>query len=147
MPAWAASPAVHDVYRDTLVESGYLPERFRVCMNRQIYVCEDPEEGWREVGEHYLYSFNRYREWFAAAGDFSELGAPLASSDELPRDVHLAGTPEMVIKGIQQIQKTYRFERLIFFANPPGLPIERGSQSLELLPQEVMPHFADTPSG
>ncbi|MFT5531734.1 MAG: hypothetical protein ACI91O_001764, partial [Candidatus Poriferisodalaceae bacterium] len=34
------------------------------------------------------------------------------------------------------------FDRLIFWARPPGLDIEKSSRSLELMATKVLPHFA-----
>jgi Luciferase-like monooxygenase len=143
MPDSFAPVEIYDIYRETLAEHGHDPEAYAVCTNRIIYVCDDPEQGWEDVKEHYLYVYDRYREWFAAAGDFPDAGAPLADPDELSRELHVVGTPAQVVADIQALQRRFSFDRLIFWARPPGLPIEKSSRSLELFAQEVMPVFAD----
>ncbi len=142
MPDSFAPIEVYELYRSVLADHGHDPGAFSIGTNRVIYVCEDPEEGWNEVKEHYLYVFNRYREWFAAAGDFGELGLPLRDPDRLPRDVHLVGTPAEVIAEIEAMRARFAFDLLIFWARPPGLPIEKSSRSLELFSRHVIPHFA-----
>lgn len=143
MPDSFAPVEIYETYRRTLAEHGFDPADFSLATNRVIFACEDPERGWNEVKEHYLYVFNRYREWFAAAGDFPEVGPPLSDPDQLPRDVHVVGTPDQVIAAIEQMQERFAFDRLIFWARPPGLPIEASSRSLELIAKHVIPHFRE----
>lgn len=54
----------------------------------------------------------------------------------------LVGTPEMVTSEISRLRLALPFDRLIFWARPPGLSVESSSRSLELFAQEVLPHFA-----
>jgi probable F420-dependent oxidoreductase len=136
-----APRAVFDRYRETLIEHGHDPAAFPIATNRMIYVAEDPEAGWEEVKHHFLYVHNRYREWFAAAGDHAASGPPLADADALPRDLYLVGTPAQVVEEIEAMRRRLPFERLYFWARPPGLSIERSSRSLELFARHVMPHF------
>jgi hypothetical protein len=55
---------------------------------------------------------------------------------------YLVGTPEMVTSEISRLRLGLPFDRLIFWARPPGLSVESSSRSLELFAQEVLPHFA-----
>jgi alkanesulfonate monooxygenase SsuD/methylene tetrahydromethanopterin reductase-like flavin-dependent oxidoreductase (luciferase family) len=134
---------VFDAYRAALVEHGHDPGAFPIATNRTIYVTEDPEAGWEEVREHFLYVHNRYRTWFAAAGDHAASGPPLADADALPRDLYMVGTPAQVIDEIEAMRRRLPFERLYFWARPPGLDVERSSRSLELFARHVIPHFAE----
>lgn len=127
------------VYRDALAAADHDPADFQVAINPTIYVTEDPELGWDEVKDHLLYQYNRYREWFAAGGD--EPAATASSPDELPRDRYLIGTPEQVIAGIEALRERRPFDRLFFWARPPGLGIEQSTRSLELFAERVLPHF------
>jgi alkanesulfonate monooxygenase SsuD/methylene tetrahydromethanopterin reductase-like flavin-dependent oxidoreductase (luciferase family) len=141
MPDAIPPREVFDVYRQTLIEHGHEPDAFPVASSRTIYVCEDTEKGWHEVKEHFLYAFNRYREWFAAAGDHAYRGSPLADADELPRDNYVVGTPDQVIAEIEAMRRRYPLEHLYFWARPPGLAIEKSYSSLELFARHVIPHF------
>ena len=142
MPDSFAPLEIYEIYRDTLREHGHDPSAFPVATNRVIYVCDDPDEGWNDVKEHYLYQFNRYREWFAAAGDHPDSGPPLEDPDLLSRELHVVGTPETVIAEIEAMRTRFAFDRLFFWARPPGLSIEQSSRSLELFARHVIPHFA-----
>jgi probable F420-dependent oxidoreductase len=128
------------IYRDALAEAGHDPEAFSTAINPTIYVCEDPERGWAEVKEHLLYQYNRYREWFAAGGGTE--AATLSDPDDLPRERYIVGTPDDVIAAIERLHARHRFDRLFFWARPPGLPLEASTRSLELFAERVMPHFA-----
>ena len=104
-------------------------------------MCEDPERGWREVQKHYLYMANRYRQWSAAGNAEHPHQAP-KHADELSRGNYLVGTPDMVAQEISRLRQALPFDRLIFWARPPGLSIASSSRSLELFAQQVLPRFA-----
>jgi alkanesulfonate monooxygenase SsuD/methylene tetrahydromethanopterin reductase-like flavin-dependent oxidoreductase (luciferase family) len=134
MPDGGAPDDVYQTYRANGGAGG------RVATNRSVYVCEDPEQGWSEIKKHVLYVFNVYREWFAEAGDFPELGEPLTDPEPL-KEHFLLGTPETVRKSLEELQQRLSLDLLVFWARPPGLPIEKSTHSLELFANEVMPHF------
>jgi len=97
-----------------------------VSINPSIYVG-DPED----VAEHFLYQYNRYREWGG--------GELLESADELPRDRYLIGSPDEVAAGIGAIHERTGCDRLFFWARLPGLSIDLSNHSLELFAKEVIP--------
>jgi alkanesulfonate monooxygenase SsuD/methylene tetrahydromethanopterin reductase-like flavin-dependent oxidoreductase (luciferase family) len=107
-----------------------------------VYVCDDPERGWNEVKEHYFYVRQVYQQWFKEAGDFTQVDDSVQSPDDLPRAAFVVGTPEMVIEAIERRRAERWFDRLIFWARPPGLDIGKSSRSLELMATKVIPHFA-----
>jgi probable F420-dependent oxidoreductase len=129
------------VYRAALAETGHDPAAFQTAINPTIYVSEDPERGWAEVKDHLLYQYNRYREWYAAGGDTP--AAMLTDPEELPRDRYLIGTPADVIAGIEKLHARHGFDRLFFWARPPGLPLEASQRSLELFAEHVLPYFSE----
>ena len=97
-----------------------------VSINPSVYVGE-----WEDVAEHFLYQYNRYREWSG--------GRTLASADDLPRDRFIVGDPEEVAAGIGAIGLRTGCDRLFFWARPPGLAIDLANRSLELFAREVIP--------
>lgn len=129
-----------DRYRMELAANHHDPRRFEVAVNPYLYVTDDPELGWREVGPHFVYQYNRYREWAAEGG--GQMAATIAVASDLPRRRYTVGTPEDVIAAIEEIRSRTGCERLIFWARPPGLPIELSNQSLELFAAKVMPAFS-----
>jgi alkanesulfonate monooxygenase SsuD/methylene tetrahydromethanopterin reductase-like flavin-dependent oxidoreductase (luciferase family) len=97
-----------------------------VSINPSVYVGD-----WDDVAEHFLYQYNRYREW---GGD-----PQLERAADLPRERYIVGSPEEVAAGIGAIHERTRCDRLYFWARPPGLDIELGNRSLELFAKEVIP--------
>jgi alkanesulfonate monooxygenase SsuD/methylene tetrahydromethanopterin reductase-like flavin-dependent oxidoreductase (luciferase family) len=98
----------------------------RVAINPSIYVGS-----WEEVAPHFLYQYNRYREWGG--------GRQLSSAEELPRDRYLIGSPDEVAAGVTALVERTGAERLFFWARPPGLPIELANRALERFAKEVIP--------
>lgn len=136
MPDLGTSPEILDLYRTTLAENGHDPARFGVTaiVTPGVYVCEDAEEGWQEVREHYWYLLNKFQEWFGNPG--------LPSVDDLPRDLFLVGPPDTVAQGIRdRVKPLGDVERVIFFGRAPGLPADRARRSLRLFADHVIPQF------
>ena len=120
---------------DAFVETGVLdlfrslaPGK-RVSINPSIYVG-----GWEDVAEHFLYQYNRYREWGG--------GQTIESADQLPRDRYLVGEPAEVAAGVRALIERTGCDRMFFWARPPGLAIDLANRSLERFAYEVMPGFS-----
>ena len=115
-----------DTYADTSVIELYRElGGSQVSVNSTVYIGD-----WEDVAEHFLYQFNRYREWGG--------GTPLAHAGQLPREHYLVGSPDVVAAGIRAVVERTRCDRLIFWARPPGLPIELADRSLERFATEVL---------
>ena len=89
---------------------------------------------WDDVAEHFLYQYNRYREWGG--------GETLESAEELPRDRYIVGSSDAVAERFRALTERTRCDRLFFWARPPGLAIELANASLERFAKEVMPRVA-----
>jgi len=139
MPDSGSPAEVYSIYRDELAKHGHGDRE--IATNMVVYVCEDPERGWEDVKDHYFYVYQTYQRWFAEAGDLIQVGNELTHPDQLSRETHIVGTPEMVIAAIESRRQRFPFDRLVFWARPPGLDIEKSSRSLELFATEVLPHF------
>ncbi|GAA1936798.1 LLM class flavin-dependent oxidoreductase [Kitasatospora viridis] len=136
LPDLGTPPEILDLYRQTLAEHGHDPERFGVTavVTPGVYVCEDAEQGWQEIREHYWYLLNKFQEWFGNPG--------LPSVDDLPREFFLVGPPDQVAEGLRErIKGLGQVERVIFFGRAPGLPADRARRSLELFAEHVIPQF------
>lgn len=141
MPNSFAPLEIYEVYRRELVEHGYDPADFTIATDRVIYVCDDPEQGWEDVKWHLLYQYNKYREWFAAAGDHLSTGPPLEDPDDIPVGLNVVGTPDMVIAELEAMRDRFAWDEVYFWARPPGLPIDKSTRSIELFAEHVLPHF------
>jgi alkanesulfonate monooxygenase SsuD/methylene tetrahydromethanopterin reductase-like flavin-dependent oxidoreductase (luciferase family) len=137
LPDLGTPPEVLGLYRRTLAEHGHDPARFGVTaiVTPGVYVCEDAEEGWREVREHYWYLLNTFQEWFGNPG--------LPSVDDVPRELFLVGPPDVVADGLRdRVKPLGDVERVIFFGRAPGLPADAARRSLRLFAEHVLPRFA-----
>lgn len=117
MPDTYANASVIELYREL--------GGSEVSINSTVYVGD-----WGEVAEHLLYQYNGYREW---AG-----GTPLRDAEQLPGEHYLVGSPDVVAAGIERLVESTGCDRIIFWARPPGLPIELANRSLERFATEVM---------
>ena len=61
----------------------------------------------------------------------------------LSRDHYFVGTPDDILKSIQESQQRFGYEELVFWARPPGMPIEQSTASLELIARHVLPALAE----
>lgn len=128
-----------EYYHAALREHGRDPAQFRIKCFRPLYCCEDANAGWEEVKEHYLYQHNLYRRWYREAGD--SMAPDLARADDLPRTTYIVGTPDECERAIRRLHQDLPFDEFMFWACPPGLPVERATRSIELFAREVMPRF------
>ena len=77
MPDSGAPLEVFQQYRDECAAAGRPPGE--VATNLVVHVCDDPEQGWHDVKEHYFYVRQVYQQWFAEAGDLTQV------DDSVPR--------------------------------------------------------------
>ncbi|MBO0773265.1 MAG: LLM class flavin-dependent oxidoreductase [Actinobacteria bacterium] len=135
MPDSGAGPELYDAYR-TQLAPGAGP---RVATNRVLFAAASREAAWEACGVHFLYQFNAYRQWFSAAGDDDTHGAELTDPSVLSPEHYFVGTPDDILTAIQDSQRQFGYEELVFWARPPGMPIERATASLELIAKHVLP--------
>ena len=98
---------------------------------------------WELCGEYFLYQFNRYRQWFSAAGDDDSHGAELTDPSVLNPEHYFVGTPDDILAAITASQQRFGYEELVFWARPPGMPVEQATASLELIARHVLPGLKD----
>ncbi|MBM3677324.1 MAG: LLM class flavin-dependent oxidoreductase [Actinobacteria bacterium] len=136
---------VIDRFWSALAELGEDPTPYRIGSNPSIYVTDDPERGWHEVGEHFLYQYNVYRRWFGESGFDT---APSATDpSQLPRERYIVGPPDAVVEAIGHIEARTGCDVLIFWARPPGLSIELSNRSVERFAREVIPRIRRQDAG
>jgi probable F420-dependent oxidoreductase len=140
MPDSGAGPEVYEAYLSGL-PAGVAP---RISTNRVLFAASSTEKAWEQCGEYLLYQFNGYRKWFSDAGDDDSHGEALTDPSVLSRDHYFVGTPDDIIASIKASQERYSYEELIFWARPPGMPIEASTASLELIARHVLPALRES---
>jgi probable F420-dependent oxidoreductase len=136
MPDSGADLDLYDAYRSAV---GAPP---RVATNRVLFAAESREKAWEICGPHFLYQFNAYRQWFSAAGDDDSHGDALTDPSVLNPDHYFVGTPDDILAAITASRDRLGYEELVFWARPPGLPVEAATRSLELIARHVLPALA-----
>jgi probable F420-dependent oxidoreductase len=136
MPDSGAGPDVYDAYRGGLAAAAGPP---RVATNRVLFAAQSRDQAWEICGDHLLYQFNAYRQWFSDAGDADWHGGEQLEPAVLSPEHYFVGTPDDILTAINESQKRSGYEDLIFWARPPGMPIEQSTASLELIARHVLP--------
>jgi probable F420-dependent oxidoreductase len=137
MPDSGAGPDVYDAYRAQVSAPP------RVATNRVLFAADSRDKAWEICGEHFLYQFNAYRQWFSAAGDDDSHGDKLTDPAVLNPGHYFVGTPDDILAAITESQRRLGYEELVFWARPPGMPIEQSTASLELIARHVLPALGD----
>jgi probable F420-dependent oxidoreductase len=137
MPDSGAGQDVYDAYRTHVTVPA------RVATNRMLFAAESREAAWEICGDHFLYQFNAYRKWFSAAGDDDSHGDELTDPSVLSPEHYFVGTPDDILAAITESQRRLGYEELVFWARPPGMPIEQSTASLELIARHVLPALGD----
>lgn len=131
-------------YHAALREYGRDPNDYRIKCFRPLFCTNDPDRAWDELKPHFLYQHNLYRRWYREAGDSN---APdLVDADQLSRQSHIVGTPDQCATTIRALHQEMPFDEFVFWAHPPGFPVERATESLQLFAKAVVPQFRDAPA-
>lgn len=133
--------AFYDGYLEELESLGKPTDRPRIAGGHfWLVVANDPEKTFRDIAPHVLYQINLYAEWLEKAGQpiFPRLEdeKALAASGLL-----LVLTPEDAVKRIREYVAEVPLERYYTWTIPPGYPVRRMNEHLELFANEVIPHF------
>jgi len=106
-----------------------------------LIVANDPEKTWREIAPHIRYQINLYNEWLGKAGQ--EGLFPKVPDDAALKASGLLEvlTPEDAVRAIEAYVAEVPIERYYTWTIPPGFPVKRMNEHLELFANKVMPHF------
>jgi alkanesulfonate monooxygenase SsuD/methylene tetrahydromethanopterin reductase-like flavin-dependent oxidoreductase (luciferase family) len=143
MPDSGAGLDLYDAYRAQLPGKSGPP---RVATNRVLFAADSRDKAWEICGSHLLYQFNAYRQWFSDAGDADAHGDELLDPAVLSAEHYFIGTPDDILSAIQESRQRLGYEELIFWARPPGMPIELSTASLELIARHVLPALHEASS-
>lgn len=128
-------------YLEELRAAGKDPARARVAGGHfWLIVSEDPEKAWSEVGEHIRYQLNVYAEWLGKAGQ--TLFPPM----EDVAAVRASGaasivTPDEAVAMMKEYLARVPLERYFNWTIPPGYPVRKMNEHLELFARKVIPRL------
>ncbi|HTI76149.1 MAG TPA: LLM class flavin-dependent oxidoreductase [Mycobacterium sp.] len=132
-------PELADYYRELCAELGHPPvvvmpaERSR----GMVFLHEDPDRAWAELGEHYLWEARVYSGWGAG-----EVHSFMHGSEtiETVDDVRAAGryrfmTPEELVADVRENPR----DPVVLHPLVGAMPIDEAWKSVQLLADEVLP--------
>jgi alkanesulfonate monooxygenase SsuD/methylene tetrahydromethanopterin reductase-like flavin-dependent oxidoreductase (luciferase family) len=132
-----ADGAVREAYYDEAGKVGYEQPLFIEPSGPTfVYVTDDPERSWNEIGPHVLYEVQTYTS-FQTPGQRSLPGVHADALDDLKRSPqYLVGTPDDVLATLRALPPT---AGAVFNPLAGGMPPDLAWPSLELFAEKVLP--------
>jgi hypothetical protein len=129
------------MYREELQKLGKDPSKARMTGgNPWMVVSNDPERTFDLYAPGVMYWYNSYAKWFE--GTDTNVWPYLESVDDLKRLKMLSVvTPEEAVKQIKALVAEVPVETFGIAIAPPGVPVSKVTDNLELFANKVMPHF------
>lgn len=149
---WSISPieTIHklsrgiEIYRDELASNDRSRDTVHLPLRREMYVAEDDETAWEEVGPSLLYEYED------VYGEYDDIGHAFDAADdesaieelrEHAEDRFIIGSPETAIRELERYQDAVGMDEVLLRTHFPGLDTELSERSMRLIATEVMPHF------
>jgi len=105
-----------------------------------LIVADDPEKSWREIAPHVLYQINVYAEWLGKAGQSLFPHMPDEAALKASGILNIV-TPETAVQLIKDCVAEVPIQRFYTWTLPPGYPVKKMNEHLELFAAKVIPHF------
>ena len=139
-----ANKRMVDMYREELRKVGKDPAKARVTGGLHgvpwLVVSSDPERDFNLFAPGVMYWYNAYAKWFE--GTDTNFWQHVDSADDLKRrKLITVVTPDEAVKRIKAAIAEVPLESFVFAIAPPGLPVSKVRDNIELFAKQVMPHF------
>lgn len=105
-----------------------------------LIVANDPEKSWREIAPHVLYQINVYAEWIEKAGQHMFPHLPDEAALKASGILNIV-TPDTAVQLIKDYVAAVPIQRFYTWTLPPGYPVKKMNEHLELFAAKVIPHF------
>jgi probable F420-dependent oxidoreductase len=102
-------------------------------------VSDDPEKTWREMAHHVAYHINMYASWSGTTQSYPRID-DVAALKSYPGFFTVV-TPQEAVSRIKAAAEKVPVERWYTMVRPPGYPLEKARENLELFATRVIPHF------
>ena len=134
--AQGGDPSLQDIYREECQKQGNEPG---LCIippgdvPTSVFIAEDPDSAWSELGPYLLHDARMYAEWLGTAESASLSKAATIDSLRAEQGAYRIYTPDEAIAAVRS--------QGILMLHPlcGGLPPELAFQTLELLGSKVLP--------
>ena len=106
-----------------------------------LHVSRDPKTAWKAIGPHAAHETNSYAD-FAAGLGFAVYQKVTDPDVLLEAGTHAVVTPEEAVElGKRMEAADPKNATLIFHPMMGGMPFDQGTECLDLVVNEIMPHF------
>jgi len=129
-------PDLYRIYFDEAKACGKNPAPFAASSPGFLYVAEDPEAAWAEIGPHALHEMNSYGAWIAATGTDGRFA--LVDSIEALK----ASGAYVIVTPDECVALARSFETVVLHPLMGGLPPAIGWRGLELFVDKVLPRLS-----
>jgi alkanesulfonate monooxygenase SsuD/methylene tetrahydromethanopterin reductase-like flavin-dependent oxidoreductase (luciferase family) len=109
-----------------------------------MYVTEDDETAWEEVGRSLLYEYedvysdyDDIDHWFASSSDEEAI----KELREHAEDWFIIGSPETAIEELERYGEAIDKDEVLLRMHFSGLDTDGSEKSMRLIVDEVIPHF------
>lgn len=139
-----SNKAMYEMYLQELRAAGKSPAGARVMGgDLWLVVSEDPDRTFATYAPHLLYWFNSYAKWFE--GTDTSPWPHINSAEEL-KSLRLVNvlTPDDAVKYIEERVAEVPVEMFTLMLSPPGLPLSKVAENIELFAKKVIPHFRNS---
>lgn len=132
------------IYEEELEANDRSIDDVHVPLRRELYVAEDEETAWEEVGPSLLYEYQD------VYGDYDDIDHSFAASSdedaieelrEHAEDRFIIGSPETAIEELERYREAIDMDEVLLRMHFPGLDTDKSEKSMRLVAEEVMPHF------
>ena len=153
----AAAPpaALQQSYDAALRQAGHDPAHFQRAGLHVSHVAETHDKAWDECEAHVRWHMQVHYSRIMAAPENRGMVQALAPDGDLtvppvgelrkqgrgPYGPAYVGTPDEVIRMLEEELKVCPMTQMIFIIDPPGMEPRAMRNSLDLLAKEVIPHF------
>ena len=132
-------PEVFDFYREECARQGVKPMLLAPGAGEMVWVSEDPDRSWAEIGRHLLHDATVYASW-QPAGQRSAVHSNAKSVDQLRAEgKYRILTPDDCI---ERARARGPGAATVLFPLCGGIPPDLAWPSLELFTNDVMPKLA-----
>ena len=135
-------PELADHYRELCAEAGHTPIVVMPPSRSRgmVFLHEDPDRAWAELGEHYLWEARVYSGWGDGQVHSFMHGTEAPENLRTVDDVKAAGryrfmTPEQLIADVNENPH----DHIVLHPLVGAMPIEEAWKSVQLLADEVVP--------
>lgn len=134
-------PEVADHYRKLCVEKGITPFVMMPGeVNRgMIYLHEDPDKAWAELGEHILWEAVTYGAWSVERRSLMHIPGVQTIDEVRASGKYRILTPDALI---DEIRAADQYGPLVMHPLVGGMPVDAAWKSIELLTDTVLPALA-----